>query len=429
MIEKTPRRFILSVDIGTSSLKAAFIDSAPGVNGARLAAFVREPYPARLSRGASERKRPPKLPSAEWEEALSRAAVALSAALPDAQVEALAVSGNGPTLIPVLEDGSALLPLHWFGNTVPLPSSRSLFLPHVLWFKEHSPELYAKTALFFSCQEWLAYRLGARPVTALASPDYEPFYWSARECAAFNIDAARFPPFTGVASVIGHLSAAAAALLRLPPGIPIVACGPDFIMALLGSGALSPGLVCDRAGSSEGINVCITREERDALQEKGRKQSGIPPIRLLPHAIEGLWNASVVLPESGSIFERWREENGRKNDSYEELLKELIPAPESGAAHPVLLRIVNQVKSACDTLEAAGLPVREMRISGGQAKNERWNTLKAFLSGRALLAPEILDAELAGNAAAAMSALGIVPRLSDAASLLAQISRRYDGVT
>jgi sugar (pentulose or hexulose) kinase len=421
------RRFILSVDIGTSSLKAAFIDSAADAAVPRLAAFVREPYHVLPSHGGAERARPPKLPCAEWEDALRRAAAALIAAQPDARVEAVTVSGNGPTLIPVQEDGSALLPLHWFGNTARMPPTRSLFLPHVLWFKEHSPQLYAKTALFFSCQEWLAYRLGARPVTALASPDYEPFYWSAEECGAFGIDATRFPPFTALASVIGHLSAAAAAALGLSPGIPIVSGGPDFIMALLGSGAVSPGIVCDRAGSSEGINVCITREEKDALQEKVRKGSAPPPIRLLPHAIEGLWNASVVLPESGSIFERWREENGRKTDSYDALLNELIAYPERGEAHPVLLKIASQVKTACDTLEAFGLPVREMRISGGQAKNDLWNTLKAYICGRALLAPEILDAELAGNAAAAMSALGIVPRLSDAAARLARINRRYDG--
>ena len=295
MIQGT-ERFILSVDIGTSSLKTAFIDSAADVAGPRLAAFVREPYPAGLYRGGVEGQRAPALPGAEWEDALRRAASALYAALPGARVEAVSVSGNGPTLIPVLEDGSALLPLHWFGKTARLAPTRSLFLPHVLYFKEKSPQLYAKTALFFSCQEWLAYRLGARPVTALASPDYEPFYWSKEECAAFGVDLARFPPFAAVGSVIGEVSAGAAASLGIPRGIPIVAGGPDFIMALLGSGAVSPALVCDRAGSSEGINVCITREEKDALLARGAPAH----LRVLPHAIEGLWNASVVLPESGS---------------------------------------------------------------------------------------------------------------------------------
>jgi xylulokinase len=169
--------------------------------------------------------------------------------------------------------------------------------------------------------------------------------------------------------------------------------------------------VCDRAGSSEGVNVCA------APENVPKKRDG---LRVLPHPIAGLWNVSVVLPESGSIFERWREEHGRTEQTYDELLAELIPAESGGTAalsgtvHPVIMEIVGLVNGALARLQEAGFPVREMRLSGGQARSPRWNALKARLTHCRLLVPEIIDGELAGAAACAALALGEVATLREA---------------
>jgi xylulokinase len=170
-------------------------------------------------------------------------------------------------------------------------------------------------------------------------------------------------------------------------------------MALLGSGATKPGLVCDRAGSSEGINVCASEPPSEAV-------SAAYSLRVLPHAVEGLWNISIVLPESGSLIDRYRLENGEQNIPYEETLKGMISwADERLTLHPILRKITDQVRGALETLCKAGYPVYEMRHSGGQAKSLLWNKLKAEICGCKLLVPEIPDTELAGDAAAAMLAL------------------------
>jgi sugar (pentulose or hexulose) kinase len=401
----------LCADVGTSSLKAAFIDCAGAARKTgRLAAFVRVPY----DRAVND------ITSSTWESALRRAIISLYKIAPNAKIEAVCISGNGPTLVPVTKTGERLMPLHWFNTATPDIPLRSFFLPRVYYFREKHPQCFKKTACFFSCHEWLLFRLGGQAVTALPNYEYVPYYWDKEQCGRIGLDMALFPPFTGMGSITGYVSAKASALFALAEGIPLVAGGPDFIMAMLGTGTITSGLVCDRAGSSEGINVCITGEKYSELKKNNAS------MRLLPHAISGYWNAGIVIPESGSVFERWRKEQGMTRRSYDEILESLLPAPgKKNEAHPILRGITGNVRAALNLFAEYGLNIDEMRLSGGQAKNPRWNAYKAAACGCSLLVPEIQDAELTGGAACAAYALGHASTISEACSNLVVISQRY----
>jgi xylulokinase len=436
-----PGPIFLCADIGTSSLKAAFID----VDG-RERAFVRVPY-AGKSPGGPELG---EAASGDWEAALSLAVGTLFSQTPDCKPGAICISGNGPTLVPVTYEDKELPPLYWHHGGSGGTGSKSLFLPHVVRFREEGPGEYEKTRYLFSSQEWLSYRLGAEAVSVLPSAAYEPYYWDPSQCAAAGLDWGKFPPFVNLGSPVGRLSSEAARRLNLSPGIPIIAGGPDFIMALIGVGAIRPGIVCDRAGTSEGINVC----------------SPLPPaageLRVLPHIREGLWNVSALLPVSGRHFEWFRTLTGQENQDYEAILEEIIPnAADSGAASPgsafffphiappggkgpggafiaaqglpgraelgrgVVEAIGFMTREALETLARRGFRVTEMRLSGGQGKNARWNQLKADISGVSLLVPEVRDAELAGNAILAALALGEAADLDEGVRRMIHIKERY----
>jgi xylulokinase len=153
---------ILSVDIGTSSLKAALID-----HEGRLRAFHREGYAPSSNVDA-------------WERAFAASLGNLCSQSPKDQIDAICVSGNGPTLVPVTKEGETLLPLYWHDGRVTPPDeafpqgrAASFFLPRAAWLKKNEPESYARVRFFLSSHEWLAVKLGAEPFTALP-PSYEP---------------------------------------------------------------------------------------------------------------------------------------------------------------------------------------------------------------------------------------------------------------
>ena len=411
---------ILSADIGSSSLKAAFIDF-----DGRIIAFGREAYALGVTGknvyGTS---------AFEWEEALANVLEKLHAQAPGRVIDALCFSGNGPTLAPVTADNETLAPLFWYdGKTSAIKGADSFFLPHVAWFKENAPEQYKKTRLFLSPHEWLSYRFGAEALAALPSDAYKPYYWDDGQCRLYGLDRDKFPPFASMGKPIGRISVEAASLWgpysgnKIKSGTPIIAGGPDFISALIGTGTMNEGDVCDRAGSSEGINVCASAKVEGPISGAG--------LRVLPHAKEGLWNIGVVIPSSGRLFEQYRTNTGQESRDYVELLEELIPSsflisPSSlNMGQTVLCAMAFAVRRALLTLEAVGFKVCEMKVSGGQGKNSHWNQLKADITGVTLILPEVADAELAGNAVLTVSALGASSNVEDAAQKMIRVQDVY----
>ncbi|MDR2394467.1 MAG: sugar kinase [Treponema sp.] len=423
--------WIFCADIGTSSLKAALIDTE-----GHAAALVREVYPPeRFASGT--------ILAADWEDALARAWGRL-ASQTGIFPRALCISGNGPTLVPLTPWGEALAPLHWYGHRRTEEGSQSLFLPYIRSFIQDRPQDYENTRYLCSAPEWLAYRLGADLVTTLPALAYEPYYWDQDQCACAGVDIQVFPPFVKLGSIIGMVSPAASSRLNLPEGIPLVAGGPDFIMALIGVGALKPGMVCDRAGTSEGINVCCSRPFPQGA------------FRVLPHLEEGLWNIGSIIPSSGRLFDWFRTLSGQEERLYRELMEELIPQPrcfrqsracffpqeeslpglflslgESGLMNrqelgrAVLEAMGFLVRDTLTEMEKQGLGIREMRVCGGQGKNPLWNQFKADLCGCTLLIPELYDGELAGDAAVAAVALGESAGLAEAVSRIVRMSAQY----
>ncbi|MCL2233388.1 MAG: FGGY-family carbohydrate kinase [Treponema sp.] len=412
---------ILCADIGTSALKAAFIS----LDG-KLLAFNREAYERREG-----------VDAALWELAFARSLEKLHAQAPDCVPDGICVSGNGPTLAPLTDSGETLAPLFWYdGRRIPpKESAPSFFLPQAAWLKKNAPREYEKTRVFLSPHEWLSHRLGADALAVLPSASYEACFWNEQQCRLFGLDREKFPPFIHMGSVMGKVSQKAAARFgpasgnRLKSGTPIIAGGTDFITALIGTGTLRPGDVCDRAGSSEGINVCAA----SPVEAKG--------LRVLPHAKEGLWNIGKLIPSSGRLFEQYRISSAQEARPYQEHLAELLPSTDTTelfrgldpcAVHcplslgrAVLCAIGFAVRDAVEVLASSGFPVREMKVSGGQAKNPRWNQLKADITGITLLIPEIPDGELAGNAVLSAAALGAASTIEEAADKMIRVNDSY----
>jgi len=405
------QKLILAVDIGTTAMKGGLI-----TEDGEMVAYHRVTYWEKTRQDYHSWD--PKV----WVEALREIVASVGGYQ---RISAVAVSGHGPTVIPVDDQGRVLFyALLWMDKrSLRHEGTKSFFLPKIEWFRQNQPDLYQKTKWFLSCPEYLNYFLTGEALTVTPSKEFMPYIWQGDDWRAYDIDPHKLPPVVCMGGKVGEVTAHASTFIGIPAGVPVVAAGSDFLVALVGAGAVEPGRTCDRAGTSEGINHCASAPVADSR------------LRTLPHAIDGLYNISGILSSTGRLFEWMRRITGQSDRPYREILQEIenlsldrsrpyfFPSFERNGdfefaqggfleLHPdhtredmgraVVESIAFGIRRVLENLGECGCPVDELRVTGGQARNVIWNQLKADITGKRILVPEIEDAELLGSASCAL---------------------------
>jgi xylulokinase len=451
----------LAFDIGSSSLKAALVSE-----GGKLLGIARRPVPlAHRSDGAHESD------ARGWvDAALSAGAEAVSAARREGkslEVRAIAVSGNGPTLLAADQKGEPLGPaLSWLDRRAALEAAEvsalagiaidsTFYLPKALrLWRTASQDLRGRIRWFFSCPEYLEFALCGEAITYLPHPDYEPYIWNEKMIAALGLRPELFPPFVAPAHIVGKLLPGAADRLGLPAGLPLVSGFPDFLAAIVGSASIKIGIACDRSGTSEAINLCADRPFSNRA------------LLSLHHPVDGLWNVSGGVSTAGAALE-WLakalcSESRDSGSGVDSLLREarlstpgahglvFLPylagerAPLWDATRraafvgisvehgrPELARAAAEslaygLKLASDLALDEGMTFDLMRVSGQSASEDFLCQIKADVLGVPVEVPDIVDCELVGDAAACALALGDASSLGEAAAFLVRIARRFE---
>lgn len=202
----------------------------------------------------------------------------------------------------------------------------------------------------------------------------------------------------------------------------MIAGGPDYIMSIIGAASTQPGRVCDRAGTSEGVNLCWSAPVKDKR------------LLCFPHVVRGAYNISAIISSSGSALDWAVRTFGAPAEGMEEILEEtaavapgagrllflpfLTPEPfpiwdphmrgaflgltiEHGRRE--MMRAVLEssgfaVRSVIALMEDAGCQIADLRVTGGLARFPRWCQARADVTGKKVLLPEQEEANLVGNA-------------------------------
>ena len=335
------------------------------------------------------------------------------------QIAAVCISGNGPTV--VAENGRTLLwnaPLSEETKSA-TQKTKSLYIPQFLAFKKNFPDEWFSSKYIFSGPEFVVFRLTGNAISVLPEKRFEPAYWNKTELEKFGIEVDKIPEFVPLGHNAGNATKKAAEEFGIPE-VPVFCGGPDFITALLGTATVEPGKICDRSGSSEGINLCA---EKPVFKEG---------FRTLPSAIPGLWNISVIIPESGSILNEYKNEISlleKRELSWEEIIDYSLDDKNS-EGYRILCGLAYSVKNALSALKKLANEndltfCGTMSVTGGQAKNERWLEKKAFDCNTNLEVCNTPDSELTGNAAVALYGLGLFGSLQEAAKAIVFCTKKF----
>ena len=457
---------LFTIDIGTSRFKSAVWD----YDGNRIA-FAAVPLSISLSDGLRH-----EADSGQWLNAFKECCRSLGAPL--AGVEAIVISGNGPSLTPVLDasrspasypqlqarDLVSPFNVHaaparlWLDRRATKAAEQvseciggfvdaGFYLPKALDIKINDPQLYEYTRYFLGCPELLAYALTGEARTVFPSDGFERWFWDDTVLERLNLDREKFPPFIRPGDSFGGLIPQTAACFGLKPGIPVISGGPDFFAAILGAGAIKPGQVCDRAGSSEGINTCTEIRITDQHLMSYR------------HPVNPFWNLSGIISTTGKAIEWGRSLLGL--ETYDDFfaLAQTATAGSGGSvfvpylagerapvwnpaargmlrglslstgrpefARSVLEGICFAIRDVVEIMEKAGAVVAEFRVAGSASANMILNQIKADITQKQVLVPRHKEAELLGLAIIGACTLGKYKSFSEAAASLVTIEKAY----
>lgn len=444
---------ILTIDLGTTTLKAALFNRDGSLHSLHHAR-IGEMAPGHL------------VDPMRWSIALQELCQRLS---PLSAVKAIVISGNGPTLVPVLEEpevregilcartGEART---WLDRRAVSESAEisamlgtfvdsSFFLPKALYLMRHEKETYERSLCLLSSHEYLDYLLTREARAIIHSDEAQKWYWTDDLVTRLGMDKEKFPPFCNPGDLIGPVSSLAATTLGLPVGIPVFAGAPDFYVSILGTGTIHVGQVCNRSGTSEGINLCTRKPLED------------PRLMTYHHPIAPYYNVSGIISTSGKAIEWAKQLVGLGTLPFEELYR-LIETAEPGSGSVVflpylsgerapiwktdvrglfsglgletgtreLLRSVAEgtcfaMRDVITVMEELGSEVGQLRITGGPSESHFMNQLKADITRREVLVPSLQDAELVGCLIIALTELGSFKNFYEAADALVKTGHCY----
>ncbi|MHC1631457.1 MAG: xylulokinase [Methanotrichaceae archaeon] len=371
----------------------------------------------------------------------------------------ISVGSQGPTVIALDEKNRPICPaLMWMdlraeeearilSERLGKNISPAWFVPKVMWLKRNRPDLYKKSKCFVQAMDYVVYRLTRQIWTGVASNEIVP--WKEEEISEGELDLSKFPEFRVMGDLVGYVTAEAANVTGVAEGTPVYSGAPDFVESILGTGTVKKGRICDRCGTSEGVDLCWDRKIND------------PRLYSKPHpVVPGMWHIGGTIATTGKSLD-WAGEILFDQASTSELLqmaerslpgsKGILYLPHLTGERNLLwgphargvffgLRLshkredlIRAVLEGCafsiqqilSVMTEGGAHLNEIRVTGSQATSSLWNQIKADITSLDVVAPKIAEGEILGAAIIAACGAGFYPDLKTAAEYMVEIGPHF----
>jgi xylulokinase len=480
--------FFLSLDAGTTSLKAAIFDE----HGAILA-ISRQEYGSALA--TPQQAWVEMAPETYWQ-ACCRAVrqVVAESHVPISAILSVCISSQGETLVLLdAQDQPTRPAIVWLDNrasqeaqeiaarfgveTVYAVTGQPEVTPtwpacKLLWLRRHEPEVFARTRRFLLLEDYLMYRLAGQFVTESALQtssllyDIDRHAWWAEMLAFLELDPTRLGSLRHPGDLVGTLTPESASALGLSPFTRAVCGGMDQVLGALGAGNLRPGIISESTGGALGIVASLERPLLDPLRRvpchchAAGRPDGSRLFCLLPWgqtagmALKWFRDQFYALESAQAVSQGL--------DPYDRMTAEAAGVPPGceglvalphleGATCPefnpnargvffgatlrhtrahfvrsLLEAVAFMLRRNLELVEGLGIPIHEVRSTGGGARSPLWLQIKADVLQMPVISLATEETALLGAAMLGAVALGVYPDLDAAAARMVRTGQLYE---
>ena len=393
----------LGLDVGTQGTKAVLVGEDRVLSRASRSYVLIEGLPV----GAAEQH------PDTWVEAARGAIGEVLQGRDAGEVAGVGVSGQQHGFVPLGEDGGVLRPAKlWCDTSTSAQAAElsSLLGAHVptgftaskiLWMRQNEPELFAQLRHVLLPHDYINYRLtgaftmepGDASGTGLLDIATKSFDRRAMDAIDPGLHAC-LPDLKKPGELAGFVDAAGADTFGLAPGTAVSTGGGDNMMSAIGSGAVREGVVVLSLGTS-GTVFCYAQQPivdpRGLIASFCGSAGGWLPLLCVMNltAVTGEVQAASGLDHhaltnaAGDVSPgcdglRWLPFlAGERVPDLPNATGTLLGMRPGSLAPGVLYRAAIEGTSynlawGMDLMQGLGVPIEELRVVGGAAKNRLW---------------------------------------------------------
>lgn len=443
-------KYLLGIDVGTTSLKAAVFDEQ-----AHCVKTVSRDYTLEVNGDFVE------FPAERYWEMVKEVIDEFSSEYP---VHAMSIDTQCETLIVTDRDGRPLRSaIVWLDNRAAAQAEEirlhfgekqvyeTTGQPEItatwpacklIWLRQNEPETFAAAERIFLLEDWLLYRLTGRFVTEQTLQSSTIYFdihrrvWWREMLEFIGIDEHRLPEIHASGEIIGEYN-----------GIQVVTGAIDQIAGAIGAGVVRRGVVSEMTGTT--MVVFVPTDEAPAYN---------PDSKIPCHLnYDGKYCLLMWTPTAG-IALKWFRNQFCETMSFRELdeIASRVPAGSAGltflpylcgatmprynpsakgvfygltmehtrahAVRSILEVVACMLKQNLDYIHADPIEIRAM---GGGAQSPLWCQIKADMTGKTFVTLENEETACLGSAILAGVASGVFESVESACDRAVRIRRTY----
>jgi len=336
------------------------------------------------------------------------------------------------------------------------PALTGFTAPKILWLRNHEPQHFEQLAHILLPKDYIRFRLTGEDATEVSDAsgtlllDVANRNWSRPLLEKLDIDDAWLPKVYESEEVSGTLTELSAKLLGLSSGVPVVGGGGDQAAGAVGNGIVESGVISATMGTS---GVVFAHSDDVQTDPEGR-------VHTFCHAVNGKWHVMGVVLSAGGSLQWYRNRFAQSEaavaqalgvETYDVLTQEAAKAPPGaeglyflpyltgertphadphcrgawiglslrhGRGHLVRSVMEGATYAMRDSLEiitGMGIPVTQIRLSGGGARSGFWRQMQADIYGQEVVTINAEEGPAYGVALLAAAGTGAYQDVVEAA--------------